>query len=522
MTDAPYLSVVATARNDDHGGNLLRRMQTFVDGLLTQCARHRVRCELVMVEWNPVEGRAGLDRALDWSRRNEFTEVRIISVPGEMHRRLEHWAALPLYQMIAKNVGIRRARGEFVLATNIDLLFSDELFEFLAGRRLERGKMYRADRWDVMSDVPAEKSMEEQLAWCNTHLLRVNRREGTFALNPDGSERIDAADVVSPERGLRLGRNWFHKEMSGEEAFRWVENDAEVLIEGPGRFLMLEVERGPGVKEAAFELEVRDAEGATLGGSVVEGRAKLSVALAGEKRVFLHCRGGGREIPGETRVLNFRVFRCELAEQGLAGPVPENLATRLGRAARVLTSAVHSRSEIRIPLSREALRRLDLRQDAEGVAFRMGPLFGKQDASVVAERHRVAPVRLHINACGDFTLLAREHWLDLRGYPEFDAFSMNLDALFCWMAHHGGAREEVLPFRVFHIEHATGSGWTPEGERKLYERIAATGLPWIEIGEVMAWAETMRRFDTPMIFNRDKWGLGGEELAEIHLSERNG
>ena len=29
--------------------------------------------------------------------------------------------------MIAKNVGIRRARGEFVLATNIDILFSSEL-----------------------------------------------------------------------------------------------------------------------------------------------------------------------------------------------------------------------------------------------------------------------------------------------------------------------------------------------------------------------------------------------------------
>jgi len=43
-----------------------------------------------------------------------------------------------LYQMIAKNAGIRRARGEYVLATNIDILFSSELACFFAARRLQR------------------------------------------------------------------------------------------------------------------------------------------------------------------------------------------------------------------------------------------------------------------------------------------------------------------------------------------------------------------------------------------------
>ena len=48
-------------------------------------------------------------------------------MPSELHARYPHGDALPLYQMIAKNVGIRRARGQFVLATNIDILFSNEL-----------------------------------------------------------------------------------------------------------------------------------------------------------------------------------------------------------------------------------------------------------------------------------------------------------------------------------------------------------------------------------------------------------
>jgi len=39
--------------------------------------------------------------------------------------------------MIAKNVGIRRARGRFVLCTNVDLLFSDKMVRFLAFGRLD-------------------------------------------------------------------------------------------------------------------------------------------------------------------------------------------------------------------------------------------------------------------------------------------------------------------------------------------------------------------------------------------------
>ena len=38
----PYLSIVATTRNDDHGGSLLRRTQTFVNALVAQCNRHEL------------------------------------------------------------------------------------------------------------------------------------------------------------------------------------------------------------------------------------------------------------------------------------------------------------------------------------------------------------------------------------------------------------------------------------------------------------------------------------------------
>src|SRR3954453_8700966 len=120
----PYLSVVATARNDDHGGNPLYRMQLFVDGLIAQADRFRVPTELVLVEWNPPADRPRLADVLDWPEGAGHCDVRIIEGPHDLHSPLERSDRLPLFQMIGKNVGIRRARGDLVLATNIDILFS--------------------------------------------------------------------------------------------------------------------------------------------------------------------------------------------------------------------------------------------------------------------------------------------------------------------------------------------------------------------------------------------------------------
>src|SRR5437763_8576922 len=100
----PLLSVVVTSRNDDHGGSLLRRMQTFVNALAGQCRRHGLAAELVVVEWNPPPGRPRLADALRWPAGPGPCAVRVVEVPAAVHRRLRHADALPLFQMIGKNV----------------------------------------------------------------------------------------------------------------------------------------------------------------------------------------------------------------------------------------------------------------------------------------------------------------------------------------------------------------------------------------------------------------------------------
>ena len=169
-----------TARNDDHGGGLLRRMQIFIDGLLEQARRHGVNSELIIVEWNPPEDRPRLADALRWPEESGPCTVRIIEVPPEIHSRFPYADRLGLFQMMAKNVGIRRARGQFILATNVDILFSDSLMQFMTSGPLDAACMYRIDRTDVSPDVPIGVPVAEQLEFCQQHVLRVCTRWGTF------------------------------------------------------------------------------------------------------------------------------------------------------------------------------------------------------------------------------------------------------------------------------------------------------------------------------------------------------
>jgi hypothetical protein len=71
--------------------------------------------------------------------------------------------------------------------------------------------------------------------------------------------------------------------------------------------------------------------------------------------------------------------------------------------------------------------------------------------------------------------------------------------------------------RIYHVEHGSGSGWTPEGQAKLFARIAASGLSFIDNQDVLAWAAQMRRLNSPMIFNHREWGLSGFALKETIL-----
>ncbi len=173
MNEAPYLTIVATTRNDNHGGDLLARTACFVQGIYHQSRKFQLAIELILVEWNPPLDKPLLEDVLPKPPKDSLVSLRYIIVPQEVHQRINHSDILPLHQMIAKNVGIRRARGKFILSTNIDLLFSDDCFRIIAAKNLDVNVFYRAVRCDVPQEVLELASVEEQLEFSKRNVLKT-------------------------------------------------------------------------------------------------------------------------------------------------------------------------------------------------------------------------------------------------------------------------------------------------------------------------------------------------------------
>jgi hypothetical protein len=558
---------------------MIGRMQAFIDSWICQARQYDLSSEIIVVEWNPPADRARLMDDLRWPPNMGPCEVRFIQVPREVHDSLPNSATIPLHQMIAKNVGIRRSRGQFVLATNLDIIFSAELMRFLGNRRLERRKMYRIDRTDVASHIPAGGTVEELLAFCESHKLRIFAREGDMKLSGDGRRVIEDGDIVEPGEGIWLGTGWCSIEEPEGRPYRWMEPEAELVFQRPPEAaprLLIDAEAGPSTGGWPLILEAVAPSGRVFASARVDGVCKLRLHLPDRlSSGTLRLRLRGRRLP-LARLPGFlmlRVFgmKWEIPPKWLAGvsiargaqsarePVVQvrstdprrvQLAIRPGPGSNLetlkadLTNAagdVVFRAEGRLPTTTgdrdktEYLLSLDF-----GFKLADGSLAGEcapEDVNWLLEALDTQPsvdwttypqaptpgaahipnaAFLHTNACGDFTLLSREDWFALRGYPEFPIWPMHIDALFCYAAHHAGIGEVVLrdPLRIYHTEHLSAAGWTPEGETVRAARIAAKAVTEIPFATQMEWIDRMRRFDAPMIFTLEDWGLADATLPE--------
>lgn len=141
------LSIVIAARNDNHGDNFLGRMQKGLDNLFRLSALFALNAEIIIVEWNNPIGAASLQDALDWSKAS--IPVRIIHVPPKTHAALPGASNSPIFVCWAENVGIRRARGSFVLIATADILYSEDMISFLSKEPLDENCFYGAVRHDI-------------------------------------------------------------------------------------------------------------------------------------------------------------------------------------------------------------------------------------------------------------------------------------------------------------------------------------------------------------------------------------
>ncbi|NOT60459.1 MAG: hypothetical protein HOP19_09570 [Acidobacteria bacterium] len=122
---------------------------------------------------------------------------------------------------------------------------------------------------------------------------------------------------------ITLGSGWHELERVTTTSFRWVNNDAEIIVEAPAgknRFtLSFEIEPGPGVGLKPFELcLLKESAKTPFEKITVRGReavqANLTLTPQTPEVIKLHIEGGGLPAPNDARILNFRVFNLKVSE----------------------------------------------------------------------------------------------------------------------------------------------------------------------------------------------------------------
>ena len=315
-----YLSVVVPFLDDSPSDELLKRLQVSVAAFREHCRRQRVLCELILVERTP-------------ARLAE--ELRLPAFPGPCAVRIiELPAGSQPNRAVANNVGIRRARARFVLATTLDDLLSRELLTFIGGH---------------------------------------HRRYGTLGMR----------DIAVPDGSLVLGAGWFPRERARNKPFRWFRNDAEIFVypySDSQRILAIDIEPRPGPKTRPPTLEVVDEQGSKIVSAELTRRRVVNVPVSSRdgQRLRLRVSDAGRRWSTDRRPFHARVLRCGLYEHPMTA-LPWGLPDRIWWA---LTRSMGT----------SLLPRLELTERWPDVS--------------------------HLRACGDVILLAREHWFELRGYPE--------------------------------------------------------------------------------------------------------
>jgi hypothetical protein len=179
----PKLSLIVTARNDDYGGNWVNRINAFIKVLIYQTNRLSLPCELVFVEYNPPADKKHIYEELT-IENNTFLNIRFITVPNDFHQKLPDHEKVTVCEFIGKNIGMRRARGEWLVATNPDVLYGDDLFNFLASGKLDKNIFYRINRKDLsLIKVDPGMSAEEILKIAERNTIKVMYNNRTIYIS---------------------------------------------------------------------------------------------------------------------------------------------------------------------------------------------------------------------------------------------------------------------------------------------------------------------------------------------------
>ncbi|WP_428660039.1 hypothetical protein [Reyranella sp.] len=149
MIAAPYVTFVTYARNDGYTPGYIQRVRRAMQCLAGQLDRAGVDAEIIITEWNPPPDRPHILEVVNLPKALKHVSIWGVIVGAEHHAGFAGAAERGFHAGEAANIGLRRARGRFVVPKSSDTFLSAQTIERIARRDLDVDTMYRVCRHDV-------------------------------------------------------------------------------------------------------------------------------------------------------------------------------------------------------------------------------------------------------------------------------------------------------------------------------------------------------------------------------------
>lgn len=141
------LSIVTSGRDDNHGGSditfdFITRIKKSVDSNISKLEK-LTTVQYVIVDWSPIQQKYLYNNENLKDIFGKSNIKNIIVEPSAIEKTNHN--PNKFYDLSAKNVGIRRSDGEYILITNTDNIFTDELCDSIikAIEENDDGSYYR-------------------------------------------------------------------------------------------------------------------------------------------------------------------------------------------------------------------------------------------------------------------------------------------------------------------------------------------------------------------------------------------
>jgi hypothetical protein len=136
-------TAVVSGRNDNYGGHFLESAVYSLNSML------RSFDEVIYVDWNTEDGKKTVTAELE-SKLVNLDRLRTIQVtPEQVKTIMGDGPAQPMCEVMARNIGIRRATGDIVVSTNLDVIVPSREQLELAFKDLKSGMMVTIAKHDV-------------------------------------------------------------------------------------------------------------------------------------------------------------------------------------------------------------------------------------------------------------------------------------------------------------------------------------------------------------------------------------